>query len=568
VDIVGRFADEAKARRDAAMAKKDRAFDHVRQTGGREPLPRDLQGAFDERSQKALDDYADAARRGKPIQGIGGAVLQDSDKLPDSVLVRDDLHAKRARMSDRDYKILRNKQDEIWRRLADPEDLLRAPADSRNSLDYLLRENWPERGWVFPRYAEQREEFSDLVQRQIAALEEAKGAALKPGEMQKVIEVLNTGPGFIAAAFGVISAEEAEVDGASADDTLTGASGDDVIDGEIGETEGRDGATASDEPEIQLAGRPPEETDHEIGENDTPPAVAAIILYAPSGPDYAMSLENTFALGAGLTASGIPKSLALAGAAIRNELLGALENALRGEEEEDAVRDRLMDWAEDAFGGETAALVEAYFDSEKGARGELIRVLRGLPDNPEDMEIYKAGVQFDEWMRENFPVSDEYGDDFMHNVMNSLGSAMPLMVAAIVTGGASITGAAAAAAVGAAMGASDTFQQELNDGETWQDALDKSGIAAAYHLVDAAPIARILGRIGGEGSTIIQDMAGAGLDNLFKDAFINVLDKIMELDNVRYDEEKGIISFSDDKGAASFTVGSLFAMLTAMALGN
>jgi hypothetical protein len=87
-------------------------------------------------------------------------------------------------MSDRDYKILRNKQDEIWRRLADPEDLLRAPADSRNSLDYLLRENWPERGWVFPRYAEQREEFSDLVQRQIAALEEAKGAALTPGEMQ------------------------------------------------------------------------------------------------------------------------------------------------------------------------------------------------------------------------------------------------------------------------------------------------------------------------------------------------------------------------------------------------
>ena len=111
-----------------------------------------------------------------------------------------------------------------------------------------------------------------------------------------------------------------------------------------------------------------------------------------------------------------------------------------------------MDWAEDAFGGETAALVEAYFDSEKGVRGELIRVLRGLPDNPEDMEIYKAGVQFDEWMRENFPVSDEYGDDFMHNVMNSLGSAMPLMVAAIVTGGASITGAAAAAAVGAARG--------------------------------------------------------------------------------------------------------------------
>ena len=89
--------------------------------------------------------------------------------------------------------------------------------------------------------------------------------------------------------------------------------------------------------------------------------------------------------------------------------------------------------------------MEAYFESDRGVRSELIGILRKIPSDPEEFEIYKAGVRFDEWMRDNFAVSDEYGGDFYHQVMNGLGSAMPLMVAAVLTGGASIPGTAAAA---------------------------------------------------------------------------------------------------------------------------
>ena len=125
-----------------------------------------------------------------------------------------------------------------------------------------------------------------------------------------------------------------------------------------------------------------------------------------------------------------------------------------------------------------------------------------------------------------------------------------------------------AAMVGAAQGASADFEEKIGRGVPLKDALDSSGLAAAYNLVNAAPIAGILGRLGGPGSTIIQDMASAGLDNLFKDAFIEVLDEVRESEGMFYDEEKGEFFYKEKDAFVSFTVGNLLAMLTAMVLGK
>lgn len=270
--------------------------------------------------------------------------------------------------------------------------------------------------------------------------------------------------------------------------------------------------------------------------------------------------------GFGRPIAAIPKSVALAGVAVRKglvALLDAMPDGIIDDDDAEEIKRRAVELA----GDDALPFIEMFIEADDQFRNVLEQSIRQIPTDPREFEMYKAGIRFDEFIRESFPVDGRYGDDFLHKVVEGLGSAAPLMIAAAITGGAG-TGMIASAGMGSAMEASAEFEELISKGATFEDAMANSGLSAAFGLVNAIPIAKILGRITRSSQSFIIGVVRGGLDYLLKDGFIEIMDRLIKDKKVDYDPETGEFTGLLEKGTVSFSVGSLLAALTAMAIGK
>ena len=339
--------------------------------------------------------------------------------------------------------------------------------------------------------------------------------------------------------------ENDALEGGAGNDTLDGGPEDDMLEGDV--------------LNKQMSNR-------RDNEGHTENLKQKLVDHERRAGSYADSMQGAFMRGFGRPIAAIPKSVALAGVAIRKGLVALLDVIPEGIIDDDAAEEIERRVAELA-GDEVLPFIEMFIEADDEFRNVLERSIRQIPNDPREFEFYKAGIRFDEFIRENFPVDSRYGDDFLHKVMEGLGSAAPLMIAAAVTGGVG-SGLIASAGMGSAMEASARFEKDIGNGVPLDEAMKNTGLSAAYGLVNAVPIKKILGRLRGSSETFIVGVLKGGVDYLLKDGFIEIMERLQEDEGGIYDHETGVITFMREDGAVSFSVGSLLAALTAMAIGK
>jgi len=290
-------------------------------------------------------------------------------------------------------------------------------------------------------------------------------------------------------------------------------------------------------------------------------------------PEYFESLAASFLRGLGVPASAISQHLAITVAQERLRLMNYFDRIDQGED----IYARAAPFAAaspqgQGFNDPTLKKLSDYHFGDAEKRAELRNEIGALETDPREMEIYRIGVDIQETLREALRVDPKYGDDFFHNVASGLGEGIPLLVIAIVTRGAAVPEMIAAAGLGAAVKSAERFEEVLNAGASLKRAFEEADMAARFGLAEGLPIVRILDRLGPAPKEIIEralaEGAKGGIDALLKSALADVLEELTASPDIEYDKEKGVFksNFKDD--AATFTVGDLFATLSALVIGG
>ena len=280
----------------------------------------------------------------------------------------------------------------------------------------------------------------------------------------------------------------------------------------------------------------------------------------PVAPPDAVGPVRHYLGAAGQGAAGvladIPKSLAISRYGSAQNVLTQFDRIERGE----------LPKIGDLSSGQKGDVAE-YFQYPK-SRAALRAKYQTEGADPRTTGLYEAGEAFETGARELMPTDPAREGGFGTKLARGLGSTAGFLAGGITGRLVKLPALAAAAGTGAAVNASQQFQDALRSGAGLEDAYSASKLGAVVGTSEALPIVRLLDRFDkGTGGTIkrtiLQGIKG-GIEEGTQELGQRIADNLIASEVVKYDPERQTFEGTGEAGGVGFTVGALFNTIASM----
>lgn len=268
---------------------------------------------------------------------------------------------------------------------------------------------------------------------------------------------------------------------------------------------------------------------------------------------------GSFVKGAGHVAASTIKSAAMVAQNNRNRILNDFNLIDSGESPAGVATPEVMSYSRHP---EQRESLRAVYEDIGG-------------EDPRESNVYKAGNAIDNWLSENIKTNPRFEQEFFTGkVAGGLGSMVMFVVANLIGRGALRTtglgpgaaGAASTATAGAAVQASDTFEDAINNGADLQTAFDAAKLGAVVGTSEAIPIVAILGRLdkssGGGVREVIGNLLKEGTEEALQEAFQSIAGNMIA--QKMYDPDRKMWTGAGEGAGVGFTTGALVSFLASM----
>ncbi len=291
---------------------------------------------------------------------------------------------------------------------------------------------------------------------------------------------------------------------------------------------------------------------------------------AEDQPGRLASLGSAVAQEAASVIADVPKSIAISRSQGEQATLNAVNAFQRGEPLTSEMLTGVPFSVRPAF----LELQRNHEDPEAVSRSlNAIRDLVGVEPGgtfalPQESIFFQAGESLAKGAREAFPTNPEFEDDISTKLARGVGSGAGFLAAAALTRGAKLPASLGAATTGAAVGATNQFQDAINSGATIEDAFKAANLSAIVGTSEAIPIAQVLNRFdkfsGGTLKRIIKEGLKGGVEEGLQEVFQQISDGLIASKIVAFDPERNLFQGTGEAAGIGFSVGTLFNVVAAM----